>query len=199
MPIIMISHWWWQSWFLCHHRKGLARLLLLNCEKVLWDCGPITTSEGASMTSHAPPFTQEPTTMVPKYTLGCPQTQSHLFPRQPLGCTGVITLCARIPPCVQPAADWGHLTNALPKSLVHYCFMAQWPKCILKFVCWFLLHQLEQTDTKFNYSLTLGEGLCADIESRVSERWQKTTICPIFIIWHISIAYFGSILFQIIA
>ena len=49
---------------------------------------------------------------------------------------------------------------------------------------------LEQTDTKFKYSLELGEGLHASTESGVSERSHSTTICPIFIICHISIAHF---------
>ena len=69
----------------------------------------------------------------------------------------------------------------------------------LKYAWWFLPYHLEQTDTKFKYSLELGEGLRAGTVSRVSERSYNTTICPIFIIWHISIAYFGNILFQIIA
>ena len=55
------------------------------------------------------------------------------------------------------------------------------------------------TDTKFKYSLELGEGFRAGTVSRVSRRSHETTICPSFIIWHISIAYFGKILFQVIA
>ena len=51
---------------------------------------------------------------------------------------------------------------------------------------------------------TLNSSICwnlgkAGTVGRVSERSYNTTICPIFIIWHISIAYFGYILFQIIA
>ena len=54
------------------------------------------------------------------------------------------------------------------------------------------------TDTKFKYSLENGEGLRVGTVNRVSERSQNTTICPIFIIWHVSIAYFDKILIQII-
>ena len=38
-----------------------------------------------------------------------------------------------------------------------------------------------RTDTKFNYSLELGEDLRAGTVSRVSERSYNTTICPISI------------------
>ena len=72
-------------------------------------------------------------------------------------------------------------------------------KMYFKYAWWFLPHRLEQKDTKFKYSLELGEGLRAGTVSRVSERSYHTTICPIFIIWHISIAYFGKILIEIIA
>ena len=127
------------------------------------------------------------------------RTQSHLFPGQPLGCTRVTALCARVPYCVHLGADWAHVTNASFESFVHYCFVTQWPKCTLKYAWWFLPHRLEQTDTKFKYSLELGEGLRAGTLSRVSERSHNTTIYPILIIWHIFIAYFGKILFQVIA
>ena len=72
-------------------------------------------------------------------------------------------------------------------------------KCTLKYAWWFLPRRLEQTATKFKYSLELGEGFRAGTVSRLSGRSHNTTICPIFIIWHICIAYFGKILFQIIA
>ena len=52
-----------------------------------------------------------------------------------------------------------------------------------------------RTDTKFKYSLEPDEGLHAGTVSRVSDRSCNTTICPIFIIWHISIAHFGNNLF----
>ena len=41
----------------------------------------------------------------PKMCLRVSRTQSHLFPGQPLGCTGVVALCARILSCVQRSAD----------------------------------------------------------------------------------------------
>ena len=41
----------------------------------------------------------------PKMYLRVSQTQSHLFPSQPLGCTAVIALCARVPLSVQPVPD----------------------------------------------------------------------------------------------
>ena len=40
----------------------------------------------------------------PKMYLRVSRTQSHLFPGQPLGCTGVIALCARVPSCLQSVA-----------------------------------------------------------------------------------------------
>ena len=59
----------------------------------------------------------------PKMYLGVSRTQSHLFRRQPLGCTGVAALCARVPSCVHPGASWVQVTNASFESLVRYCFM----------------------------------------------------------------------------
>ena len=134
----------------------------------------------------------------PKMYLRVSRTQSHLFSGQPLGCTGVTALCARVPSCGHPGADWAQVTNASFKSLVYYCFVTQWPKCTLKYAWWFLPHRLEQTDTKIKYSLEIGGGLRAGTVNRVSERSQNTTVYPIFIIWHISIPYFGKILIQII-
>ena len=127
------------------------------------------------------------------------RTQSLLFHGQPLGCTGVTALCARVPSCLQLVSDWALVTNASFKSFVHYHFVMQWPKYSLKYAWWFLPYHFEQTDTKFKYSLEPGEGLCAGTVSRGSERSYDTTICPIFIIWQISITHFGNILFQIIA
>ena len=129
-----------------------------------------------------------------KMYLTVSRTQSHLFPGQPLGCTGVIALCARVPSCLQSVADWAPV-----KSLVHYYFVMKWPKCSLKYAWWFLPYHLEQTDSKFKYSLEPGEGLRAGTVGRVSERSYNTTKCPLFIIWHISIAHFDNILFEIIA
>ena len=54
------------------------------------------------------------------------------------------------------------------------------------------------TDTRFNTSLALGEGLRADSVCRVSERSHNTTVCPTFTTRHY-FAYFGIILFLIIA
>ena len=118
------------------------------------------------------------------------RTQSQLFPGQPLGCTGVIALCARVPSFLQSVAYWAPVTNASFISLVRYYFEMKWPRCSLKYAWWFLPYHLEQTDTKFKYSLEPGEGLCAATVSQVSERSYNTTICPIFIIWHISVAHF---------
>ena len=56
----------------------------------------------------------------PKMYLRVSRTQFHLFPGQPLGCTGVIAHCASVPPCVQPVADCAQFTKALFKSRVHY-------------------------------------------------------------------------------
>ena len=52
-----------------------------------------------------PPPLQEPTTVVPKWYLRVSQTQPHLCPGQPLGRTRVISVFARLPPCIQPVAD----------------------------------------------------------------------------------------------
>ena len=132
-----------------------------------------------------PPFpTPTPTPYGPKMYLRVSWAKSHLFPGQLLGCTGVIALCARVPPCVQPVADWTQSANTLFKSLVHSFIMTQWPKCSLKCVSWFLFHHFEQTNTKFNSSLAPGEGLRADTVSRVSVKSQKTAVCLIFILTH---------------
>ena len=106
----------------------------------------------------------------PEMYLRVSGTQSHLFPGQPLGCTGVMALCASVPSCIHPGAYSAQVTNASFKSLVHYCFVTLWPTCTLKYAWQFLSHHLEQTDTKFKYSLEHGEGLCAGTVSRVSER-----------------------------
>ena len=58
-----------------------------------------------------------------KMYLTVSRTQSHLFPGQPLGCTGVIALCAKVPSCLQSVTDWAPITNSSFKSLVHYCFV----------------------------------------------------------------------------
>ena len=134
----------------------------------------------------------------PKIYLRVSRPRSYLFPGHPLGYTGVTALCTRVPSCVHPGADWAQVANASFEALIHYRFVTKWPKCTLKYAWWFLPHRLEQTDTEFKYSLELGEGFRAGTVSRVSGRSHNTTICPIFIIWHISIAYFGKILFQII-
>ena len=97
------------------------------------------------------------------------------------------------PPCIQRVTNWVQITNTLFESHVHYCFVTKWPKCSLKYVGWFLPRYLEQTDTKFNYSLNPGESLCADTVCWVSERSHNIGNRPIFITWHISIAYFAII------
>ena len=130
----------------------------------------------------------------PKMYLRVSQRQSHLFPGQP--CTGVIALCARVPSCLQSVAYCAQITNASFKLRVH-CFcdiMAQ-----MQFtMCLVIPSAPFRTDTKFKYLLELGEGLCAGTVSRVSERLYNTTMCPIFIIRHISVAHFGNHLVLII-
>ena len=71
---------------------------------------------------HPPPPHPPPRTFHygPKMYLRVSRTQSHLFPGQPLGCTGVIALCARVPSCLQSVDDIAPVTNASFKSLVHY-------------------------------------------------------------------------------
>ena len=56
----------------------------------------------------------------PKMYLRVSRAQSHLFPRQPLGCTWVRTLCARVPPGNQPFANRAQFTNTLSKSQIRY-------------------------------------------------------------------------------
>ena len=161
------------------------------------EIGASITSQGARRTYRAP----SPGTFHygSKMYLRVSRTQSHLFPRQPLGCTGVIALWARVPSCLQSVADRALVTNASFKSLVHYYFVMLLPKCSSKYPWWFFPCHLEQTDTKFKYSFEPGDGLHAGTVSRESEWSYNTTICPIFLICHISIAHFGNILFQITA
>ena len=60
----------------------------------------------------------------PKMYLRVSRSQLHLFPGQPMGCTGVTALYARVPSWVQPVADWVQVTNVLFKLL--FCdIMAQ--------------------------------------------------------------------------
>ena len=136
-----------------------------------------------------PPSPSETYHYGPSMYLKVSQIQSHLFPVQPLGCTGVMALCASVLSCVQPIADWAQGTIALFTSLVHH-----WPKC-LTYASWGLPHHLERRDNKFNNLLALGEGLRADTVSWVAERSHTTAMCPILIIWHTSIAYFGNVFF----
>ena len=79
--------------------------------------------EPGGPTEHPPPTPPGTFHYGPKMYLRVSRTQSHLFPGQPLGCTGVTALCARVPSCVRPGADWAQVTNASFKSLVYYCFV----------------------------------------------------------------------------
>ena len=63
----------------------------------------LSISERAQRTHRASP--PETFHYGPKMYLRVSRTQSHLFPGQPLGCTGVTALCARVPSCVHPGAD----------------------------------------------------------------------------------------------
>ena len=82
-------------------------------------------SQGARGTYHAPPPPPHQGTFhyCPKMYLRVSRTQSHLFPGQPLRCTGIIDLCARVPSCLQSVPDRALVTNASFKSLVHYYFV----------------------------------------------------------------------------
>ena len=74
--------------------------------------------------------------------------------------------------------------------------MTQWPRYSLEYICRFLSHHImEQTATKFNDLLALGENLRVYAVRRVSERSHTTANCHISTVWHISIAYFSIILF----
>ena len=63
-------------------------------------------SQGARGTYCAPPPLPPGTFHYgSKMYLRVARAQSHLFPGQPLGCTGVIALCARVHSCLQSVAD----------------------------------------------------------------------------------------------
>ena len=89
-------------------------------------CGDTEVREPGGPTVHPPSPPPPPPGTIHyglKMYLRVSRTQSHLFPGQPLGCTGVIALCARVPSCVHPGNDWAQVTNASFESLVHYCFV----------------------------------------------------------------------------
>ena len=66
----------------------------------------MTYSQGARRTYRAPPSLLPGTFHYgSKMYLRVSRTQSHLFPGQPLGYTGVIALCARVSSCFQSVAD----------------------------------------------------------------------------------------------
>ena len=66
----------------------------------------IIVREPGGPTMHPPPPPPTGTFHYgPKMYLKVSRTQSHLFPGQPLGYTGVIALCARVPFCDLPGAD----------------------------------------------------------------------------------------------
>ena len=110
-----------------------------TCLLVAWASQTKLHSQGAPGTYHAPP-PPPPGTFHDgsKMYLRVSRTQSHLFPGKPLGCTGVIALCARVPSCLQSVADWVPVANASFKSLVYYYFVKQWPKCSVKYAWWCL-------------------------------------------------------------
>ena len=62
--------------------------------------------EPGGLTVHTPPPPPPPGTFHygSKMYLRVSRTQSHLFPGQLLGCTGVIALCAMLPSCLQSVA-----------------------------------------------------------------------------------------------
>ena len=65
----------------------------------------IVREPGGPTVPHPPPPPLGTFHYGPKMCLRVSRTQSHLFPGQPLGCTGVIALCARVPSCLQSVAD----------------------------------------------------------------------------------------------
>ena len=126
-------------------------------------------------------------------TKGCPEQNLN---GQPFGCTQVIDLCVRVSPGIRPVADWAQHTNSLFRSHVLYGFVKQWPKCSLKYLCRFLPHCLEQTPN----STILWPSVTIFVQILNAE-CQKghITVCPVFLIWHISVAHFGISLLRIIA
>ena len=69
--------------------------------------GNIVRGPGGPTVDSPPPPPPRPVTFHYgiKIYLRVSRTQSHLFPGQSFGCTGVTALCARVPSCVHPGAD----------------------------------------------------------------------------------------------
>ena len=96
--------------------------------------------------------------------------------------------------CLLSVDRWAPVTNASYISLVHY-FVTQWPKCSLKYAWRFLPYHLEQTHTKFKYSLEPGEGLVQGTVSRVSERSCNNSLSYFHYLTHFYCAFcFSSLL-----
>ena len=80
-------------------------------------------TEPGGPTEHTPPPPPGTFHYGPKMYLRVSRTQCHLFPGQPLGCTRVTALCARVPSCIHPGTDRAQVTNRSFESLVHHCFV----------------------------------------------------------------------------
>ena len=104
----------------CIHPRSLCHPACLCCpiansvDTPVNHCSKTDTStivrELGGHTVHPPP--PPPFHHGPKMYLRVSRTQSHLFPGQPLGCTRVTALCARVPSCVHPGADCAQVTTA---------------------------------------------------------------------------------------
>ena len=75
----------------------------LSCASKL--CSGSQGARWAYRALHPPPPLPGTFHYGPKMYLRVSRTQSHLFPGQPLGCTGVKALCARAPSCLQSVGD----------------------------------------------------------------------------------------------
>ena len=115
-----------------------------------------------------PPPTSEASTMVHKCILGC---LKHLSTTCSLGshwdALELQPFVQGYPHGVQPVVDWAMFSYTSFQSHTHYCFVTQWPKCNLPYVCWFLPHHLVQTSfwnkrtQNVNDSVALSEELRA--------------------------------------
>ena len=139
--------------------------------------------------SPPPPSTSEATTMVHKCILECLKHSTTCSLGSHWDALELQPFEQGYPHGVQPVVDWAQFSYTSFQSHTHYCFVTQWPKYSLPYVCWFLLHHLVQTSfwnkrtQNVNDSVALSEELRAYnycTVRRVSERSRNTAVCPIF-------------------
>ena len=127
MILVGDHHWWWWTgdtggWSSLVVESGCLHCLEWRRKSLKLSLNHIVREPGGP-TEHPPSSPPGTFHYGPKMYLRVSWTQFHLFPGQPLGCTGVTALCATVPSCVHPGADWAQVTNASFESLVHHCFV----------------------------------------------------------------------------